>query len=103
MEYVQGESAFSALIDACFAACNQASADGKVTDKWYADWDNSRYRASELSIVSIASPRPNDNIELVYLPIELGKTGAAFQSLGVSLWYENRMSMKRGTDRAYLG
>jgi hypothetical protein len=44
------------LIDACFAACNQALADGKVTDKWYADWDNSRYRASELSIVSIASP-----------------------------------------------
>ena len=74
------------------AACTQASADGKVIDKCLPIGTILVISPARFPIaVHCLAPHLDDDIELVYLPIELGNTGAAVQSLAVSLWCENRM------------
>lgn len=89
LEYEQAESAFTALSDAAFAAADMAAPRGqtKWINAWIADWNNSRYRATELSF---AMHRLNpfclqEGVEPVYPSLRLGDVGAAFGCLSIIL------------------
>lgn len=87
----EGESAFSALSDCCFQAIEQSdssSQDLRIST-WLADWDNSRYRASELSLaLHRLGPHTIDGLEPIYPAINFGNIGAAFGALALALIFE---------------
>lgn len=91
-QFEEAESAFPALSDCCFEAVEQSgssSHDLRIS-AWLADWDNSRYRASELSLAlhRLGPDHAADGLEPTYPAIDFGNVGAAFGALASALVFE---------------
>jgi hypothetical protein len=81
-EFDDGDSDYTALSDACHAALPK----GSMLAGWFTDWNNSRYRAAELSYAQLRmASRLADDIEMSHLALLLGDTGAAGQGIAMAL------------------
>ncbi len=88
-ERQENETPFNAMSDSTFAACETAFGTDRSRriSHWYADWNNSRYRATELSF---AIHRTNasfleEQLEPTYPALQFGDTGAAYGLLALCL------------------
>lgn len=90
---MEAETAFEAMseciADACAAARSLAPpGDGntRAIDAWVTDWNNGRYRATELAFARMrAAPFLVPDLEPVHLALLLGETGAAGTLLALAL------------------
>lgn len=88
-ERQEDETLFNAMSDSALAACEMAfgKSGGRQISHWYADWNNNRYRATELSF---AIHRANsfflkEQLEPIYPALQFGDTGAAYGALALCL------------------
>lgn len=82
-EHVEDETTFAGLSDAVVAACDGA---GGPLSAWLSDWNNSRYRATELSFaMSRAAAVLGDVPDPEHLAITFGDVGAAYGGLAAAL------------------
>lgn len=81
-EGVDGDTGFPALS----TACRSALGAGPPATHWFSDWNNARYRASELSYARLRlSDRLADDMQITHLPLIFGDTGAAGPGLALGL------------------
>lgn len=101
-ELAEDETRFSALSDAAFAACEMAleSRGTRRIAQWYSDWNNSRYRATELSfsIHRLNSFFLSDHIEPIYPALYFGDTGSASSILSVLLTMTEYIENQKQTE-----
>lgn len=84
----EAQGTYPALASCCFAAIEKINhTDAPRIDAWHADWDNSRYRASELSLalLRVGTEYLADGVEPNYLSPSLGNLGAAYGATALAL------------------
>lgn len=78
-----GDSDYGALTQACWTALPD---DGRRVDRWPTDWNNSRYRAAELSYVRLRLGGViADGVEPAHPALTFGETGAAGAAMAMAL------------------
>jgi hypothetical protein len=107
-EYQEADSIFNALSEAAFTATEIALQErGKRTiGAWVADWNNSRYRATELAF-AIHRLNPTclkSGLLPVYPALQFGDVGAAYGCVAIILAHSARsFSTAFGVDHAEAG
>lgn len=95
-EYQEADSVFTALSEAAFMAAESAwqARRERAISGWIADWNNSRYRATELSF-AIHRLNPTclqSDLSPVYPAMQFGDIGAAYGCLAIILSCSARWS-----------
>jgi len=88
-EYQEADSVFNALSEAAFVATDLAFSGRREMSisAWIADWNNSRYRATELSfaIHRLNSACLKSDLLPVFPALQFGDVGAAYGCLAIAL------------------
>lgn len=85
----EADSVFTALSEAAFTATEMAlkNSNERSISAWIADWNNSRYRATELSfaIHRLNAACLQEGLSPVYPALQFGDVGAAYGCLAIIL------------------
>ena len=102
-EFAEDESVLRALSGCCFSAMEHPA--NLVPQlrclRWHADWNNSRYRSSELSLAihRLAKDHLEPGMEPEYPSVALGHVGAAFGAVALTLLFEEKAGAGGRTGR----